>query len=198
MYKFMRHFFLMLLCLMTFMCARQEASQQEHSHKPSGLSIFQLNSKWRTQDNQEVELDILNGQVQVLAMVYSSCENVCPRIMADMKKIEQTLEKRKISSVGFALVSIDPERDTPQKLKKLQNESHLKGWTLFTGTETGVRELAAVLGVQYKKISDTDFAHSNVISILNKRGEVFYQQIGLGTNPSHTIDNIAKLVFVQE
>ena len=43
-------------------------------------------------------------------------------------------------------------------------------------------EMAALLGVKFKKSADGQFAHSNVITILNPEGEIIHQQIGLGQN----------------
>ncbi len=39
---------------------------------------------------------------------------------------------------------------------------------------------AAVLAVNYKKISPIDFSHSNIISVFNAEGELAFQQEGLG------------------
>jgi protein SCO1/2 len=41
-------------------------------------------------------------------------------------------------------------------------------------------EMAALLGIRYKKLPDGEFAHSNVITLLNPEGEIVHQQIGLG------------------
>ncbi|NIQ52455.1 MAG: SCO family protein, partial [Gammaproteobacteria bacterium] len=55
----------------------------------------------------------LAGRVRVVAMVYTSCAYACPRIMLDMKRIEAELGPEYREDVGFVIVSIDPERDTP-------------------------------------------------------------------------------------
>ena len=56
-----------------------------------------------------------------------------------------------------------------------------------------MRELAAVLGVQYRRISEIDFAHSNIITVLGPSGEIRHQQQGLGTAPDDTVAMIHKL-----
>ena len=67
-------------------------------------------------------------------------------------------------------------------------------WTLLNGKENVTLELAALLGVKYKKTSATDYAHSNLITIINPEGEVAYQQIGLGADPTQTINVIVSEV----
>jgi protein SCO1/2 len=67
-------------------------------------------------------------------------------------------------------------------------------WTLLYGQSADVLELAAVLGVNYKKTTPLDYAHSNIITVLNAMGDVVYQQEGLGTDPTATIEKIRELV----
>jgi protein SCO1/2 len=45
--------------------------------------------------------------------------------------------------------------------------------------ENSVLERAALLGVKYRSVSKTVFAHSNLITVLNKKGEIVHQQEGL-------------------
>lgn len=156
---------------------------------PSGHSIFHLASTWRNQRGEEVPLSVLEGRVQVLAMVYTHCEAACPRIIADMHRIRSQLSgmAAKPGSIGFVLVSIDPERDTPERLATFARESRLDDWVLLQGEDESVRELAAVLGVRYRRISETDFTHSNLISVIGPEGVVLHQQVGLGVDPDETI-----------
>src|SRR5690606_10739691 len=55
----------------------------------SDLSIFNLPSRWMTQDNREIELKDLQGDVLVMVMIYTSCKAACPRLAADMREIEK-------------------------------------------------------------------------------------------------------------
>ncbi len=159
-------------------------------------SIYNLQATWLTQYNKELRLNDLKGKVQVMAMFYSSCEYVCPRIVADMKRIESEIGQDHRDKFGFVLVSIDPKRDTPQKLKAFAIERNLdpKRWLLLHGNENDILELSALLGVKYKRVSETDFAHSNLITVLNSEGEIVHQQIGLGTKHTETIAAINKLI----
>jgi protein SCO1/2 len=151
----------------------------------SDKSVYHLESLWTRHDNQTINLKQLRGKVQVIAMIFTHCPSSCPRLVADMKRLESQLRDQSINEVGFALVSLDPERDSPQVLKEYSARMDLCGqnWTLLRGHPDDVRELAAVLGVRYKKVGERDIAHSNLISILNKEGELVYQQEGLGVEP---------------
>ncbi len=179
--------------------SEHEHSAHDHADMPAaaptGHSIFHLGSKWMTHGNDEVRLNALAGKAHVIAMVYSSCEVACPRIIADMHEIK---DKASIdpSELGFVLVSIDPDRDTPDHLAKFAERTGLdeSAWTLLTSQDDNVRELAAVLGVRYRRVSETDFAHSNIISLINTDGEVVHQQMGLGSASDEMVSAIHSLI----
>ena len=48
-------------------------------------------------------------------------------------------------------------------------------WTLLRGAPNDVLELAALLGVKFKKDLGGQFAHSNIITVLDANGEVVLQ-----------------------
>ena len=91
--------------------------------------------------------------------------------------------------VQYILVSIDPETDTPERLKAFAISKEMDGneWTFLQGNPETVREFANVLSVKYKEISPMDFSHSNIISVFSPGGELLHQQEGLGVNNKETI-----------
>jgi protein SCO1 len=63
-------------------------------------------------------------------------------------------------------------------------------WLFLRSTEDNTREFAAILAVNYKQISPMEFSHSNIISVFNTKGELIYQQEGLGVNNDQTVKKI--------
>ena len=163
----------------------------------SDESVYNLNSIWTTQDGNKIELPDLMGKIQVITMIYTSCQFACPRIVADVNRIKSEVEKKGLGDkVHFVLVSIDPEVDTPDKLHAFAKEYHMdpNEWMLLNGKDGDVLELAALLGVKYKKTTETDYAHSNIITVLDQQGEIVHQQVGLATDPAQTIEEIESLL----
>jgi protein SCO1/2 len=158
----------------------------------SDLSIYNLPSEWTTQEGKNIELKSLNGNVLVMVMIYTSCKSACPRLVADMRNIEAKLNKKTKKNVKLILVSIDPVTDTPQKLKSfaIANKMDNDPWLFLRSTEDNTREFAAILAVNYKQISPMEFSHSNIISVFNPKGELIYQQEGLGVNNDQTVNKI--------
>ncbi|MBL0340037.1 MAG: SCO family protein [Bacteroidetes bacterium] len=170
-----------------------EMSGENEKSKPvaniSDESIFNLSSKWRTEENDEIELSNLKGKVLVMVMIYTTCKVACPRLVADMKNIELQVSEETNTNIQYVLVSIDPKNDTPEKLKAFAIEKEMDGdeWTFLHGNEETVREFANVLAVKYKEISPMDFSHSNIISVFNPMGELVHQQEGLGVDNKETV-----------
>lgn len=158
----------------------------------SDLSIYNLPSKWTTQDGKDIELKSLQGNVLVMVMIYTSCKAACPRLVADMRDIESKLDPKNKQKVKLILISIDPKTDKPERLKSfaIENKMNQEPWIFLRSTEENTREFAAVLAVNYKKISPVDFSHSNIISVFDAKGELVFQQEGLGVNNDKTITTI--------
>jgi protein SCO1/2 len=159
------------------------------------MSIFQLPSTWKTQNNETVEFKDFQGEVLVVVMIYTSCKAACPRLVADMRNIEAKVKSEANQPVKYILVSIDPETDTPERLKAfaIENQMDTEQWVFLQGSDENTREFANILAVKYKEISPIDFSHSNIISIFNQQGVLVHQQEGLGVDNKTTVDKIIEL-----
>lgn len=173
-----------------------EPSEKKASGEISELSIFNLKSTWTNQNGEDLQFEDLKGDVLVTVMIYTSCKAACPRLVADMRNIEAKLTKNTKENVKMVLVSIDPKTDTPERLKAFAEENAMdkEPWVFLRSSEDNTREFAAVVAVNYKKISPIDFSHSNIITVFNDQGEMVFQQEGLGVNSDATIQNIEKAV----
>lgn len=191
--KTMKKIILFFIAIALFGCKKNAETTNKSI---SDESIFNLTSKWKTQDNKTIEIKDFKGKVTVMVMIYTSCKAACPRLVADMRDIESKMPKDKLSNLNFVLVSIDPEVDTPDRLKTFAKDNFMDAphWTFLQGTKTTVQEFANVLAVKYKKIAPMDFSHSNIISVFDKEGVLLHQQEGLGVNNKETVDKIIEIV----
>ena len=151
-----------------------------------GDSIYQVGGEWQNQDARLVGLNELVGKRQVITMIYTHCEHVCPVIVASMKLIEQSLPAPVLAETGFVLVTFTPETDTPEVMKDFAGKNNLDPdkWTLLRGTDDQVREMAMVLGVKYQVLEDNEVNHSNLITVLDSEGRLSYQGSGAMSNAS--------------
>jgi protein SCO1/2 len=143
---------------------------------------------WATDRGKQVKLGELGGRPQIVAMFFANCQFACPIIVNDMKRIAAALTPELRARVGFTLVSFDTKRDTPAALAayRLTHALPAQNWTLLHGEPDDVLELAALLGLKFKEDANGQFAHSNVITILNAQGEIAHQEIGLNQDIQET------------
>jgi protein SCO1 len=161
--------------------------------EPSLFSVYELDANWTDQHGTTRPLASLAGRPQVVALVYTHCAFACPRILADMKRLESELDAA-AADVGFVLVSLDPDRDTPARLSEYAAATRLDPaqWTLLTATPDAVLELAMLLGVRYRR-NGADFEHSNVLTVLDDEGRIVHRQVGLGTDPAQSARVLVRL-----
>lgn len=192
----MKKISIIIICLgFLISCNNQNQSaftgEVEKTANPVGTipdeSIYNLSDTFTTQDHKIVSLKDFAGKPTVMCMIFTHCTYACPRLTADVKGIEEKLGK-KAADVNFVLVSFDPERDTPEQLKKYKEEMQLdKSFTLLHGSEDAVRTLSVLMNIQYQKNQDGDFSHSNVISVLDKQGKLIFQKEGINVSQEETL-----------
>lgn len=178
-----------------------EAGETDHAHHnapaagpASEHSIYHAGGEWLDRFGETLSLSELQGRVQLVALVYTSCSFACPRIVAIMKRIEGELGEGYHDRVGYTLVSIDPERDKPERLRSFAEASRLDAdrWTMLNGSNDDLLTLSVLLGVKYRATGDGEFAHSNVITVLDPSGKLVHRIEGLNAPVEPAIEAIRR------
>lgn len=164
--------------------AGADAAHPNHREIPAAAlsreSLYQLEAGFTTDAGRPFVLGALRGRPVVLTMFFASCNYACPLLVADITRIRDGLPTALRDRAQLVLVSFDVARDTPAALQRYRGERMLdRQWTLLHGDDDAVRELAALLGVKFKQEADGQFAHSNLVTILNAEGEIVHQRAGL-------------------
>lgn len=140
----------------------------------SSSSVYHLQGKWTNQDSKVVEFPSLKGKVRIVSMVFTQCTSACPMLVGDVKQILSKLPAKDAEKVSVDLFSFDHERDNPEALKAFAKKYKTPSpqWNIYRGDKTAIAELAGLLGVQYKRLENGAYVHSNNIILLNKEGEI--------------------------
>ena len=173
-----------VLCglLLVFMCAAHAATPRELP----GDSIYQLEIRLVNQNGHGFDLAQRRGKPQLVSMFYTSCQYVCPLIIDTLRKTQKALSPAQRQKLDVLLVSFDPGRDNPARLKEVFNERKLdaSSWTLSRTEAPNVRKLAAVLDIQYKLLAGGDINHSTALILLDANGRVVARTTKIGeTDP---------------
>ena len=85
------------------------------------------------QDGKPVHLAGLRGKVVAVTFLYTNCLDVCPLIAGKLAQAQQQLGKD-ASKVEILAVSVDPVHDTPEAVKRFDDEHHVgPGWHYLIG-----------------------------------------------------------------
>jgi protein SCO1/2 len=99
------------------------------------------------QDGTAVSRDSLKGKVWVVDFIYTTCQGPCPRLSAQMHRLQQRLlaSGRVPENVRLISITVDPAHDTPAVLaeyaRRFQADARL--WQFLTGPEAVIRMLSA-------------------------------------------------------
>lgn len=147
-----------------------------------GDSIYQLATPLTLQDGRAEKLAMNRGHSTVISMFYGSCPHVCPALIATIRQMEKGLPEAQRARLRVLMISIDPQRDTPEHLSAVaqRHRLDLARWSLAQVPEAEVRKLAAALGIQYRKLADGNFNHSTLITLLDLDGRIAAQTSLLG------------------
>jgi protein SCO1/2 len=151
-----------------------------------GESIYRLDIPLVGQDGRRFQFADRRGRVQVISMFYSSCPYVCPLTIDTLRKTQKALPPAGQKKLDVLLVSFDPERDTPARLKQVFDERKLdsSSWTLASTDAASVRKLAAVLDIQYRILTSGDINHSTSLVLLDASGRIVMHTEKMGeTDP---------------
>jgi len=161
-------------------CAAPSAGEAPALAAFSRDSLYQLDARFTDDAGREFTLGSLRGRPVAIALFFAACSYACPLIVADLTRIRAALPEDLRDDVAIVLVSFDSVRDTPEALRQYRSERLLdSGWTLLRGEPAAIRELATLLGVSYKLEADGQFAHTNLITVLNREGEIVHHRTGL-------------------
>lgn len=129
------------------------------------------------EDGTAVGRDDFRGRWTLVFFGFTHCPELCPATLAMLSGLRDALDAEVNADElpGIALVSADPERDTPQALA-----SYLAGFGAgfrgYTGDPAAMREFATALGVPYRKIpmmgDDYMVDHGVAILLINPQAEV--------------------------
>ena len=115
-------------------------------------------------------------------------------IVSDIKAIERQLTPAEQTDLRVLLVSFDADRDTPEFLQRLAEKHGVDAsrWRFTAAPEPGARSLAAVLGVQYRRLPEGEFAHNAVIALLDRDGAAVRSE-GLGQPGKEIVNRLRAL-----
>jgi protein SCO1/2 len=158
----------------------------EHAHHAAAPSLSRTVVSYQTPDVQLVREDgqrvglraeIDDGRPVVLAFIYTSCSAVCPLTSQTLSALQDRLGADR-SRVHLVSISIDPEQDTPARLREYAQRFHAGAqWHYYTGS------LAATQAAQraFDVYRGDKMSHSPVVLVRPAPGDPWVRLDGFAT-----------------
>jgi protein SCO1/2 len=113
------------------------------------------------------------GKVTLVFFGFAQCPDVCPTALAELTEVMKLLGDR-TSQVQVLMISVDPERDTPDVLR-----AYISGFDPrflgLTGSAEQIKAAAGSFRAYYAKVAGAKGAysmdHSSSFYLLDKKGE---------------------------
>lgn len=123
----------------------------------------------RDQDGDIRTLEQFRGRAVIVTFLFTTCEDTCPTIA---RQVSSTLDELG-RDVPTLIISVDPERDTPESAKRFLNKMDLRGRAMYLlGSQQQLAPIWRAYGIQPQGIA---FDHSAYVLVLDDRGR---QRVG--------------------
>lgn len=146
----------------------------------------------------------IKGKTTLIAFIYTHCPDICPMTTHNMQLAEEELNKEGIKDINYVIVSFDPDRDTPEVLKKFAEirELDLKHWNLLTGKKEIITDLMRRFEVRaiptdssYSDDGELSYSimHTDRISLIDKKSKLKKFYVGSTANIPQIVNDIKLL-----
>ena len=144
------------------------------------------------QEGRKVSLNDLHGKVIVADFFFTHCPTICPAMTANMRRLQQSITNaQRVGNktpdwLHFLSFSIDPERDSVERLKYWADRFQVDPdqWWLLTGSKQQIYDMAREemkLGLVDGKGIDTNFMHTDLFVLLDTNRQIRGYYHGLDT-----------------
>jgi protein SCO1 len=127
-------------------------------------------------DGSRFRLSELRGDVVLVFFGYTSCPDVCPTTMAELRQALSELNAQDVERVKVVFVTVDPDRDSPERVQEYVDQFN-PAFIGLSGSKTDLEKVWAEYGV-YREIADEQSAagyivnHTARVSLVDQQGNL--------------------------
>ncbi len=152
-------------------------------------------------EDKETNLKDLKGKVKIINFIYTSCPDACPIATGMLSKLQEILKKDGLlgERVGIISISLDPERDTVERLQKYADgfKADCKSWMFLRGTDQQTKKVLSDYDIWTKKLDDGTIDH--VMRVYLVDGEDRIREIyNLAFLQSELVVRDIEMIFIEK
>ena len=158
------------------------SAQKTSQHIRSHLKIFTLHDA----DGHIVTERKHPGDLLLLYFGFTYCPDACPTTLSFLARVMKLLTPEEATRMQVAFVSVDPQRDTPQRLREYLSVFDPR-FIALSGSPEEIAAAAQAFAVIYRRTTalagpDTyGFDHTDLVYVINTQGR---QVVMLGSHLS--------------
>jgi protein SCO1/2 len=149
-----------------------------------------------THTGVRLSLRELRGKVVAVTFIYTTCSDTCPLLTEKLVGLQGRLGADFGRRVFFASVTVDPERDTPEALRRYAEAhgAHSAGWAFLTGTPAEILDVKRKYGVFSRNNPRGDVDHTFLTSLIDGEGILRVQYLGVRFDPREMLRDLKSLL----
>lgn len=173
--------FTLLFALIVFASENVHALQQRETAANSQIAKAPVipDVEVVTQAGEKVHFysDLVRNKAVAINFIFTTCTTVCPPLTANFARVQKAMLSRG-KDLKLISISVDPENDTPERLKAYAELFRAKpGWTFVTGRRSDLERIWKAFNIYLASKQD----HSPTVAIGNDATHVWAYVSGLST-----------------
>lgn len=149
-----------------------------------------------TADGGRLALADLRGKVVAVTFIYATCTDTCLLLTGKLAALGRRMGSDLGTKVAFVAITVDPERDTPEVLRRYAQAHGVRGagFTFLTGTPAEIKDVGRRYGVFARKTDRGDVDHTFLTSLVDRAGALRVQYAGVRFDPEEMRRDLSALV----
>ncbi|MBI2887213.1 MAG: SCO family protein [Chloroflexi bacterium] len=127
---------------------------------------------------ERTRLRTFQGKLTLLTFAYTYCPDTCPLLVARFQAVQRALGQRLGEDLELVLVTVDPERDTPERLRHYLEAVDGQRWHFLTGPEPTLERVWKEYRVRVER-QGTAVSHTNLTYVIDGNGLLRVRYLGV-------------------
>lgn len=132
------------------------------------------------QDGRRFAFAQARGRPVLIAFIYTSCHHVCPLIVESVSAVQARARAQGLRDLQAVYVTVDPEIDTPEILKRYAERRGADPATtaFLTGRDEDLQAVWDAFGLRIKRLGRGLVDHPPLTFLADAQGTVRYRYLG--------------------
>lgn len=116
------------------------------------------------------------GKVVLVSFIFTTCSGACPATTHRLARVQHEIARHPElkGKVQFVSITLDPQRDTPEVLRRYRDLYELDpgNWSFVTGPTADVKKVIAAWGMWARPAANGQLDHPSRVFLVDPRGRV--------------------------